>query len=149
MARKITSGFDPKELNKLDKALKSATRKIQDKIIRTSVKAASVVVTAALKSLTPQDTGKLKQSINFKIKKSTKRGKFLSKIGATGNHAFKSRFLERGTAAHLISQPKMNRQLRHPGSRPSGFMSKAFNRSLRLAIAVASKKLKDGITKFI
>lgn len=91
---KITGGKE------LAEALKQMPKQLQQNVMRQALRAGAKVIQDKAKELVPVDTGDLKKSI--KIGTSSRGKEVRSTVATKGDGAYIARFIEFGTAAHLI-----------------------------------------------
>lgn len=121
-----------------DKELQALMAQIPAELEReTLVKATAAgakIVLAAAKQGVPIRTGRLRQALALKSLRRGRRASAL--VGARWPKGAHAHLVEKGTAAHLINQPKMKRLLLHPGARPQPFLGPAFQSRRAEVLAV-------------
>ena len=121
-------------LAELNQALQGLSARIEQNILRGSLRAGQKEILEAAKSRVPVASGALRASL--KIKTSSKRGVVSARLVAGSKTAYYARMVEFGTAQHFI-KPKRARSLffaglarevvDHPGAAAHPFMRPAFD----------------------
>lgn len=138
-------------LKELNAKLKKMASRDANRITRRGISKMAQIIRKEMRAQAPRETGDLRKNIAYKIFRDS-RGCFRGKVGPRPK-AFYARFIEFGTAAHMIPrkdtkgrpQKKLkigNRVLTsvtHPGIRPKPFLRPAFEASKRRAVDEAGK----------
>lgn len=141
-------------LAELNNALKALPDKIQQNVLRGSMRAGAKVLAGGIKILAPRGkTGRLARSVKYSSRYDRKVSRVVGQASAgrgtpsrkKAESAFYARFVEFGTAPHAISVKPPRKMLaigvpsvKHPGSRANPFVQAAF-RGMRLnAIGAAA-----------
>lgn len=121
-------------LAELNQALQGLSARIEQNILRGSLRAGQKEILEAAKSRVPVASGALRASL--KIKTSSKRGVVSARLVAGSKTAYYAHMVEFGTAKHFI-KPKRARSLffaglarevvDHPGAAAHPFMRPAFD----------------------
>ena len=121
-------------LAELNQALQGLSARIEQNILRGSLRAGQKEILEAAKSRVPVASGALRASL--KIKTSSKRGVVSARLVAGSKTAYYAHMVEFGTAQHFI-KPKRARSLffaglarevvDHPGAAAHPFMRPAFD----------------------
>jgi len=151
-------------LAELDKILKQLPAKIEGKIVRGGLNAASRVIRDAAKSKAPVDDGDLRKSIRVSSKIDRRRGKITSKVTAGNKEVFYAHFIEYGTASYYTGTGDSVRtsynikgplktsfgvfeSVKHPGIRPQPFMRPAFDQNVDKAVIAFRQEIVKRLKK--
>lgn len=158
----MTGSVKLKGVGDLKKKFAQLAIKAQTKIGRRGLAEAAKVYRKEIRSRAPRETGKLRRSIRYRIRRK-RRGHFVGRVGVTGE-AFYARFIEYGSSPHRIPSETVGRgrnkekntakvkigegiysAVDHPGTNARPFIRPAFDSASRKAIDAAKKKLWQGI----
>lgn len=142
-----------KGLSELGKALASLPLKIERNILRGALRAGMSPIRADAKHNAAKVTGALASGL--KVSTSAKRGMVYAKLRTTGKHDYIARFVEFGTARHVISG-RNGGMLRIAGgaivrsvvvsARPQPFMRPAIDTQTDAAILAVAKYIRNRLT---
>lgn len=142
----------PLEIARLRAKMDGFAAKVSNKVMRKALKAGAELIKKQLAQSVSVASGRLQRAITYKITKSrefSQYSQFIAKIGAPKSDAYKLRFLERGTSAHLIEQPKLNRTIQHPGARPTAVVTKVFKSTHDAALNAIWRTVTSEIDKLL
>ena len=134
----------------LNKFLQQLPAKIEQSVLRGALRAGANVVLAEAKANVPVASGELRDGL--KVSTSSRRGRVIAKVKATGKHAHIAPWLEYGTAAHkIVAKSKKGlffgglfvKGVQHPGSRPKSFMRPALDGRAQEAVSAAARYMKQ------
>lgn len=131
--------------------LKTFPRKLERSVMRGGLRAGAVVVRDKARELVKDDSGEIRSTIKYRT--FANKDRYTAVVETRGSGAYKSVFLEYGTAAHYI-QTKLRRSMKigddfvgrvisHPGGQAHPFMRPA----LDIAAADAVKAMADYINR--
>lgn len=137
----------------LDALLQSLAPKMEQNIMRGALAAGARVIRDEAKANVAERLGQLKKSVRVSTR--AKNGVVTATIKAGSKEAWYWRFVEFGTAQHLI-KPKTaaalliggaaRRSVMHPGARPKPFMRPAFDNKSSEAIEAIRAHIKKRLT---
>lgn len=158
----MTGSVKLKGVGDLKKKFAKLAAKAQNKIGRRGLAEAAKVYRKEMRTRAPKDTGKLRKSIRYKIRRQ-RRGLFRGRVGVTGE-AYYARFIEYGSSPHRIPSKTTGRgrnkkestarvsfdggvyiSVQHPGTAAKPFIRPAFDAATKKAIEASKKKLWEGI----
>lgn len=159
--RRIARGCFPvadtthvKGLDALQKFLDTVPVKIEKNIMRGALRAGMNVVKPVAQSNVHSVSWLLAKGL--KVGTRARGGTVTANLKATGPHAFIARFLEYGTAAHVISGKVggmlsfggvVRRAVNHPGARPKPFMRPALDAQSQPALIATGNYVRGRLTK--
>lgn len=120
---------------------------VQSNIMRAALRAAAKPVLANMKASVPVDTGDLKKSLYVSISTDFKNQTITAKVGSKNSRGNLLHLIEKGTAAHIIQQPKLNRSIMHPGAKAKPFMAKSLYQASSEATKAFKSKFKESLLK--
>lgn len=151
-----TIEFD-ESLRKTLAALDGLPDKLQKSIVRGAVRASAKPMLAAARENVPVVSGTLRDSIRITSDFDRKTGEVSVKVVAGGKtkgggDAYYAHMVEYGTKPHRISGPSLLfkrwvKDIKHPGSPPSGFMRKAFDGFGQASIDAYAEYIRKRLTK--
>jgi HK97 gp10 family phage protein len=136
-------------LKELNAKLKSLATKEANRITRRGITRMATVIRKEMRARAPKKTGFLRKNLAYKITKDN-RGGFIGTVGPK-DKAYYARFLEFGSAAHLIPGATKRRlkalqikgqiftQVQHPGTRPKPFLRPAYEATKMRAVEEAGQ----------
>lgn len=138
-------------LKELNAKLKRMAARDANRITRRGISKMAQVIRKEMRDRAPRETGDLRKNLAYSIKRDL-RGGFRGTVGPKPK-AFYARFIEFGTAAHLIPRKdtkgrkqkrikigdKVYRSVDHPGIQPRPFLRPAFEASKRRTVDEAGK----------
>lgn len=136
-----------KGLAELQKFLDELPVKMEKNIMRGALRAGMKPVQAEAKSTVGVVSGELRDGL--KISTNAKGGVVTARLRATGIHAFVARWVEFGTAAHLIKakllafKGRFAKSVDHPGAKPKPFMRPALDNKAQDAVIAAGNYIKN------
>lgn len=143
-----------KGLADLQAFLDQLPAKMEQNIMRAALRQGANVVREEAKTNVPVKSGLLRDGL--KVSTSSRRGVVTAKVKAGGKHVFLARWIEFGTAAHLI-KPKIAKSLfffgqfsegvAHPGAAPKPFMRPALDSQAQAALLAVGEAIKKRLTK--
>lgn len=149
-----TSFVHVKGFNELQKFLDELPAKMEANIMRAAMRAGANVILQQARANVPANTGLLRAGL--KVYTSRRRGVVKATVRAGGKHAYIGKFVEYGTAAHLI-KPKTAKSLsiaglmrdgaHHPGAAPKPFMRPALDTAGTAALAAVGEAIKRRLNK--
>jgi HK97 gp10 family phage protein len=123
--------------------MRQLPNEVEFKIMANAVVAAANVFQKEARALVPKRTGTLARAI--RVVKTSSKTQVGAKVVLKGKHAFLGKWMEWGTAAHLITAKRkislyiggkpVGRQVTHPGIRPQPFMRPATDNKMGEATA--------------
>lgn len=146
---KITGGRE------LAEALKQMPRQLQQNVMRQALRAGAKVIQTKARELVPVDTGDLKNSL--KIGTSSRRREVRSTVATKGKGAYIARFIEFGTAPHLIKgrnggtlkftardgNTVETLSVNHPGIKAKPFLRPSLDSESNKAIVAVGEKIRE------
>ena len=145
-------------LAELQKMLDSIPAKLEANIMRGALRAGAKVIEAEAKANVPIASGVLRDSIRVSARR--KGSTVTASIKAGGKtksgDAFYARFVEFGTAAHVIKGKVggwlsfgglFTKSVQHPGAKPQPFMRPALDAKAEQAIVAVGNYIKKRLTK--
>lgn len=146
---------------KLAEFLQSLPLKIERNIMRAALRSGARVIADEAKRNVPVQLGDLKKSIRTG---SNKKRKGVEAYARAGNKkAYYYRFVEFGTAAHIIKAGKNKQklvftardgkkvealQVNHPGAKAKPYMRPALDAKAQDAIVAVTNKIKERLTEY-
>lgn len=138
------------------KAKLTRLRKATEDDARIGLSEAADIIVAEQKRLAPVRTGKLRDSIDWKLALGSRTGNIAVRIAASAPHAH---LIEFGTKAHTI-EPASAEALQigsdtfaevveHPGAAASPFFFPGYRSSRRAARARINKAIRDGVKRAV
>lgn len=145
--RNITGGAE------LDAFLQTLSAKVEKNIMRSALRAGANVIKDEAKANVPVKLGNLRKSV--RVSTGSKAGSVFATVKAGNKRAWYWRFVEFGTASHLI-MPKNARALavggvvvekiEHPGATASPFMRPALDAKADQALAAVTAQIRKRLT---
>lgn len=149
-----TSFVHVKGFNELQKFLDELPAKMEANIMRAAMRAGANVILQQARANVPAKTGLLRAGL--RVYTSRRRGVVKANVRAGGKHAYIGKFVEYGTAAHLI-KPKTAKSLfiaglmrdgaQHPGAAPKPFMRPALDTAANAALEAVAEAIKKRLNK--
>lgn len=149
-----TSTVSVKGLRELQTFLNQLPAKLEANVLRSALRAGAREVQKEARRLVPVKSGRLRAGL--KISTSSRRGRALAKVKATGKHAFLAPWLEYGTRPHVIKPGKRRRALAvngravaaidHPGAQPKPFMRPALDARAQAAVLAVGNAIKKRLS---
>ncbi|MES2787674.1 MAG: HK97-gp10 family putative phage morphogenesis protein [Pseudomonadota bacterium] len=145
--RNITGGRE------LDAFMQTLSAKVEKNIMRSALAAGARVIRTAAQQNVPEELGELKRSIRVTTK--AVKGTVSASVKAGSKKAFYWRFVEFGTAPHVINPKNGNalvfgggiaRSLMHPGARAKPFLRPALDSAADAALAAVAEQIKKRLT---
>ena len=140
-----------KGLKELGEALQTLPVKLERNVMRSAMRAGMKIIMDEARANVPARTGALRDS--FKISTRVTRGTVTAKVSVGDRKAFYGRFVEFGTAAHVIRAKNRGqllffaggfyRSVNHPGATPRPFMRPAFDSKHPQALQAFANKVRD------
>lgn len=130
------------EIAKLEAALQGLDARMANKVLRKGLAKAAQALKASMKKNSPKNTGELKKSFIYRIRKTGNKD-YVAKVGAGGKRGPVVHLLEGGTKPHDIYQKTFNRTLHHPGAKPSPFFQDAVKQAQKDAQEAFVKAVKE------
>lgn len=148
----MSSSVEFKGLAELKAALAQLPVKMENNILRASIRAGMKVVAAEARRNVNEVSGALADSVRFGCSPDRRTGKLVGYVRAGGrgkkgsakggkNPAFYAHMVEQGTAAHLIKARAPNKmlavgvaQVQHPGARKKPFLRPAMDTQGQAAV---------------
>ena len=148
-------------LKELQASLDRLAKRDSNRIARRGISKMAQIIRKEMRAQAPRETGDLRKNLNYRIFRDS-RGGFRGKVGPKPQ-AFYARFIEFGTAAHIIprkdTKGRPQKKLRignnvyasvkHPGITPKPFLRPAFESSKRRAVDEAGKLMWSLIEKAV
>ncbi len=144
-----------KGLAELQKFLDQLPIKMEKNIMRGAMRAGMKVVQPRAQSRIRSQSGKLAAGLKIKTRALGKM--VMSRLVATGPHAFIAKFIEFGTAAHIIKGRNggwlqlfggiIRKSVDHPGARANPFFRPALDESKGAALLAIGEYVKKRLTK--
>jgi HK97 gp10 family phage protein len=143
-------------MEELSKLLKLLPGRVQKKVLRKAIVAASSPIVKQARANAPVRFGFLKRSVGRKVK-TYRTGNVVAVIGAkrgSGNSRHEpanySHLVERGTRPHQISKGAVIDKVLtagkpHPGAKPKPFLKPAFDANVQSSTKIAGNVLAAGI----
>lgn len=137
----------------LDAFLQQLAPKVEKNILRASLRAGANVLKAYAQANVPVLLGDLRKSI--RVTASAKGGTVTASVKAGNKKAYYWRWVEYGTAAHVIKGKDggaldvggtIVRSAMHPGAQAKPFMRPALDNKSTEAIAAVAAKIRDRLT---
>jgi HK97 gp10 family phage protein len=137
----------------LDAFLQSLPVKIERNIMRSALRQGANVFKAEAKANVPVEDGPLRDSI--RVTTSARGGVVTSSVKAGNARAFYWRFVEFGTAAHVIKGKYggalaiagyFMRSVNHPGAKAKPFLRPAFDAKADAALAAVGNQIRKRLT---
>jgi HK97 gp10 family phage protein len=147
-----------KGLRELQAALDALPAKIEANIMRAAMRAGAKVVAAEARSLVPERSGRLAESVRYGAKLSAKAGQVQAYVraGGKGRKGGKTvryaHLVEYGTAAHVIRAGPGKRlpigggfatSVQHPGAKKHPFMRPAADASAQAALQAVGDYIRN------
>jgi HK97 gp10 family phage protein len=146
---KITGGRE------LAEALKQLPKQLQQNVMRQALRAGAKLIQDKAKELVPVDTGDLKKSI--KIGTSSRRKEVRSTVATKGDGAYIARFVEFGTAPHIIKgrnggmlkftardgKVVETQSVNHTGAKAKPFLRPALDGQAKAAIIAVGERIRQ------
>jgi HK97 gp10 family phage protein len=140
-----------KGLKELYEALQTLPVKLERNVMRSALRAGMKVIMEEAKSNVPARTGALRDS--FKISTRLRKGTVTAKVSVGNEKAFYGRFVEFGTAAHVIAAKNKGqlmffaggfyRSVSHPGAKARPFMRPALDNKADDALRAFAAKVRS------
>lgn len=144
-----------KGLAELQKVLDTIPKKMERNVMRGALRAGMRVVQPAAQARIHSVSGQLARGL--KIGTRARGGFVIARLRATGRHAFLAKFVEFGTAAHVIAAKiggwlqlfggVFRKSVQHPGARPKPFLRPALDSMAGAAVVSAGEYIKGRLTK--
>jgi HK97 gp10 family phage protein len=164
----VETKFKVEGLNALHELLREFPQRLQNNIVRNSVRAAAREYANEAKARVPiGDTGKLKKSIRISARIDKVKLLITAKVNAGGrkkDDPYYAYWVEYGTLPHSITAGSYNRHRQnvllikgrfvgkpviHPGAKPKSFMRSAADSATPRALETFKNKLKTDIDKAV
>jgi len=145
--RNITGGAE------LDAFLQSLPAKLEKNIMRSALRAGAKVFREEARANVPVALGALKKSV--RISTGSKGGQVTASVKAGDKKAWYWRFVEFGTAAHVIAPEEagalavgglVREKIEHPGATAKPFMRPALDAKADEAIAAVTAQIRKRLT---
>jgi HK97 gp10 family phage protein len=150
---KVTGGKE------LALALKNLPKQIERNIMRSALRAGAKVILDEAKQLVAVENGDLKKSL--KVGTSSKKGTVRASVASKGKGSYISRFVEFGTAPHIISgrdggnlvftardgSKITTKSVNHTGAKAKPFMRPALDGKSTQAIIAVGNKIRERLTE--
>jgi HK97 gp10 family phage protein len=140
-------------------ALRDFPVKFEARVMASALREGAKEIERRAKEEVPERTGKLRDSIKIR-RRTNKRTGYINLLVTAGDRkkggAWYAHLVEFGTQAHEI-RPKRAKSLfvagllrqvvNHPGSKPSGFMRRAFDEGNATALVLVTDRVRKGIDR--
>lgn len=143
-------------LREVLKNLDQLPAKIEANIVRGALRASAKPIVDSAKQNVPEETGALRDSIRISSSIDKKKGdvRIQVKAGKRGKKGdpYYAHMVEFGTLPHLIKGPiffngEWRQNVYHPGTRPNGFMRRAFDTTADAVIAAYAAYMRKRIPR--
>lgn len=140
--------------------LQALPLKVEKNIMRSALRAGAGIIAKEAKQNVPVQNGELRKSI--RTGSNAKKGKVEATVKVGSKKVWYSRFVEYGTAPHMIKAGKnkpnlvffgksgkrvVTQQVAHPGAKAKPFMRPAFDTKGDEAVAAVAKRIRERLTK--
>lgn len=139
-----------KGLKELGEALQTLPVKLERNVMRSAMRAGMKIIMDEARSNVPAKTGALRDSLRISTR--SFRGTVTAKVTVGNRQAWYGRFVEFGTAAHVIASKPGSllafgggfyRAVNHPGATPRPFMRPAFDSKHPQALQAFANKVRQ------
>jgi HK97 gp10 family phage protein len=143
-------------------ALRDFPVKLEAQVMASALREGAKEIQTRAKLNVPVRTGKLRDSIKIR-RRNNKRSGFINLLVTAGDRnkkggAFYAHMVEFGTSPHEIKPKRakslfiaglMRQIVSHPGSKPSGFMRRAFDEGNAPALVLVTDRVRKGVERLV
>lgn len=136
-------------------ALKQLTPQLERNVMRAAMRAGAKVINDKARELAPADSGNLKKTL--KVGTTSKRGVITATAATKGKGSYIARFVEFGTAAHLIKgrnggllkftardgKTVETQSVNHTGAKAKPFLRPALDSQANKAVVAVGEKIRE------